>query len=336
MAVFILWVIGSGVSWAQPIDPWLADGLNRQIQRNKEAAAAAPVYRPPSYSYYGALAMDEYGMAYGGWIASAGLLSNQLSTKPKAIAECEAAKPFGKCSIVATVSGGALALAWNSQNGHSAWATAQELDEAKQAALRQCGSPGCTIAYWQVVPQNTSSRQEGEGSHGWLPGDNAQLVSAMLQRQNVRLHETQIVLDRFAFISTSKDFINPKDAERVMMDSCHAAGLSTCRVAHTYADTCGAVAFAKVKGQPQYFTATDPEPRRAEDTALQQCADQLGTRHCFVYTAQCAGLAYGNRPSHPLTGAWKVNEKDKSLLATSAAEAQKDWQGRPEVAPATR
>ena len=38
MVIVLLVLCGAGSAWAQPINPWLADGLNRQIQENRNNA----------------------------------------------------------------------------------------------------------------------------------------------------------------------------------------------------------------------------------------------------------------------------------------------------------
>ncbi|MDO5685991.1 MAG: DUF4189 domain-containing protein [Neisseria sp.] len=292
------------------------------------SANAIPPYQP-TYNYYGALAMDEYGMAYGAWVAT-GAIAHQFSTKPKAIAECEAAKPFGKCSIVATVSGGALALAWDARNGRSAWATAETMEDAEQNALRTCGSSSCSIVYWITAPRGSVTRGAGTGGHGWLPGNDEALITAMLQRQQVKLYRAQAGLEKFSFTSRSGIYTSPKEAERVAMDACRTVQQGSCRILQTFADTCGVVTYAKVKGKVQYFVATDADAKQAKNKAMQQCADKWGINSCYFYPAVCTGLAYGYSPSLPYEG---LTENEKAQAFESASKGLKEWQKTIEAMP---
>ncbi|QRQ81551.1 DUF4189 domain-containing protein [Paralysiella testudinis] len=65
-------------------------------------------------------------------------------------------------------------------------------------------------------------------------------------------------------MTTSASYTQKQDAQRSAEELCRAGGQGACTVLQTFADTCGAVAYAKYQGKPQYFTATDADPKQAE------------------------------------------------------------------------
>jgi hypothetical protein len=253
---------------------------------------------PPTYNWYGALAMDEHGMAYGIYTAPGGFISSKAVINPRAVKECEAAKPFSPCKVVATVTGGVLVLVWDAQQGKAFWATGDDDDQAQQKALAQCGSSSCQVAATLTSPRGTLDNGQGSGRHGWLPGDNHALTTAIMQRQKVSFFNTQVGLKTFGFVTTSASYTQKQDAQRSAEEFCRAGGQGACTVLQTFADTCGAVAYAKYQGKPQYFTATDADPKQAEQKAFRQCVAKFGDNDCYYFDAQCAGLQYGERPAY--------------------------------------
>ena len=138
-----------------------------------------------------------------------------------------------------------------------------------------------------------------------------------------------MVLDNFAFIFTSSDYLDKNDAERSIKDYCRATSQGACTVAQTFSDTCGAVAYAKYQGKPKYFFATDEDPKRAERKALDQCFAKYGDNDCYFYPAQCTGLKYGRTPAlYTQVKQEAVNEQTQA-----AQRALQKWQSTGEAVP---
>ncbi|MBS0482130.1 MAG: DUF4189 domain-containing protein [Proteobacteria bacterium] len=257
---------------------------------------------PDVYDYKGVLAVDDYGMAYGIYVAKKSLFG---SATDLAIRQCQAAKPFGKCRSVASIIGGALALAWDGVRGTSAWATDEDLDAAKQAALRQCGSSDCQIAYWFTSPRRTTSDDPAMSAHGWLPGKNNALIHQMLARQNIRLYGAWAVAERAApqiaqHLMFTRSMVSAEDARKYAVDACQSDfKLGRCRVVAEFADGCSAVAWAGEPTQPEFFSGTGATEKASLDAAKAPCFAKYGDR-CEISRSVCSGVSYGQFPTRYL------------------------------------
>lgn len=275
---------------------------------------------------YGALAMDEYGMVFGAYLAPSSLLGSLFSVGPKAQKACEAQNPFAKCRVVGTVSDGSLALVWSDRQNKAFWATDTYLDTAKQKALAQCGDDSCQVRYWMYAPTGVSRWDEGKSDGGWLPA-NTQAVRTMLIRSNAPMYRSTCVFEDVGMAMSSEwNHLNPENAERSAKDVCQAAKQGRFRMLKTFSNTIMAIAYGKSSNnKPEYFVAQDPDLKAAKAKVMPQCESKYGTGNCFFVTGE-SGLRYSG-DGLDITRDYKpMTEEEKIRMQQEAAGAVAEWE----------
>lgn len=271
------------------------DANGNPIYGNVTVNDNCAVWVPDYHDYRAALAIDDTGMAYGAYASKVGLIGNlSNNVGNNAVKECQKANPNGKCHVVANVSGGSIALAWDKVRGGLFWATQNDNNVGlydltpEQEALKKCGTADCKVIFWVTAPKGTTAESAPISQHEWLGGNASQ--------SNVHLYGAFTTVgdnEHYAYVTGMK---TPEDARKITMYDCQNSSLKNkkCEFVTDFVDTCASIAWSVGTNEPEYFVQTAPTPEKAEEKVDTLCRSKYA--NCRVDKGMCSGVMYGQTP----------------------------------------